>query len=176
MGTEFRIPVEQIRDYLAKGWLTHDGMWFYHVCTDVGMEKANTLNRAAIRSMAVLEVKRTRDILGFANRRIESFDEIYDYLQKALDLLLPGSVRARLQIRAAPPNVILWEWEEGECFAYKGIKLIGCIDRYACGVMYRIGCWLDALQIEHRIDPVIHGCMMHEQGYCRGEIIINCDR
>jgi len=69
-------------------------------------------------------------------------------------------------------GVFRWEWKKGECFAYKGICQLGCIDRYRCGVIFRIGCWLDAMDIQHRIEPMPDACMMHEKGLCRGDIIM----
>ena len=68
-----------------------------------------------------------------------------------------------------------WEWESGECFAFKGMKRIGIIDGYQCGVMYRIECWLEALGIKYSIDPRIDKCIMHETGACLGEIKVRFD-
>jgi len=48
------VKKEEIRDLLGKGWLTHDGMWFFNVCQEFGIERANTLNRAAIKSVSVI--------------------------------------------------------------------------------------------------------------------------
>jgi hypothetical protein len=168
-----QISPEQIRDYLAKGWLTHDGMWFYNACQAVGIDQANAINRAAIRSMAPLEMQRTRKILGMEDRRVESLDNLFAYLQSALELVLPASVLKRFNVSVHAPDTIRWNWDDGECFAYKGVKQIGCIERYACGVIYRIDCWLDMLQIDHRIDPPVKTCLMHEKGKCRGKIIVN---
>jgi hypothetical protein len=66
---------EEIRDLLGKGWLTHDGMWFYSVYMEYGIAKANKLNKDAIKSMVPFEVQRLLE-------------------------------------------VIHWEWEKNECFAY----------------------------------------------------------
>jgi len=53
MRTMKSIKKEEIRDLLGKGWLTHDGMWFYQTAKEFGIDKANELNRAAIKSMSV---------------------------------------------------------------------------------------------------------------------------
>ena len=55
-------------------------------------------------------------------------------------------------------------------FAYKGMKKIGIIDGYNCGVMYRIECWLEAMGIPFSVNPKISKCMMHEKGACSGNI------
>ncbi|MBP7736326.1 MAG: hypothetical protein KA369_10180 [Spirochaetes bacterium] len=163
----------RIRDYLAKGWLTHDGMWFFNALNTLGIETANALNRAAIRSMASMEMQRTMAILGITPQDLGAFPDLADFMIRALDMVLPASILKHYHATMLPPNIFRWEWEPGECFAYKGIKLAGCIDRYSCGVIYRIGCWLDALGIEHRIEPNPDTCMMHEKGYCHGDIIVN---
>ncbi|MEJ2170568.1 MAG: hypothetical protein P8X90_34165 [Desulfobacterales bacterium] len=63
-----------------------------------------------------------------------------------------------------------WHWQTGQCFAYKGMKQIGMIDGYRCGVMYRIECWLVALGIAYSMQPPIEGCRMHAEGACKGQI------
>jgi hypothetical protein len=165
------IEQHALKDYLAKGWLSHDGMWFYNAVQQLGIGEANRLNLAAIRSMAPLEVQRTRKILGMNQDKIVSFAELHHFLLTALEMVLPSSLLEKLSMETAVPDTFRWEWERGECFAFKGVSLIGCIDRYECGVMLRIACWLDNLGIKHRMEPVIKGCLMHDKGYCRGDIV-----
>ena len=170
MGVLNKIGKREIRDLLGKGWLTHDGMWFYHTYQELGIEKANKLNKAAIRSLAPIEIKRVKKALGIGGEKIGTFEELKDFMLEALEMTLPNSVFERLRFRASSKDLLHWEWESGECFAYKGMKQIGIIDGYRCGVMYRIECWLEALGIKYSIDPKIDKCMMHEKGACLGDI------
>lgn len=62
------IRKEEIRDLLGKGWLTHDGAWFVAVAQELGIEKANRLNRVAIGAMAPIEARRLCEILGLKAR------------------------------------------------------------------------------------------------------------
>ena len=165
-----RIDKKEIRDLLGKGWLTHDGMWFYHTYQELGIEKANKLNKAAIRSLAPIEIKRVKKALGIGGEKIGTFEELKDFMLEALEVILPNSVFEKFRFRASSKDLLHWEWESGECFAYKGMKQIGIIDGYRCGVMYRIECWLEALGIKYSIDPKIDKCMMHEKGACLGDI------
>jgi len=165
-----KIEKRNIRDLLGKGWLTHDGMWFYHTYQELGIEKANVLNRAAIRSLATIEVKRIKKVLGIGGEKIGTFEELTDFMLEAFEMILPNSVFEKFQFRASSKDLLHWEWESGECFAFKGMKQIGVIDGYRCGVMYRIECWFEALGIKYRIDPKIDKCMMHETGACLGDI------
>jgi Family of unknown function (DUF6125) len=170
MGVLAGIEKTEIRDLLAKGWLTHDGMWFYQTCQEFGIEKANALNKAAIKSLAPIEIERTKRILGIDKGRFDTFDELMDFMLAALEVTLPDSVFKKINFSSPLKDRIHWDWESGQCFAYKGMKQIGAIDRYRCGVMYRIECWLEALGIKYSMHPRIDGCLMHEKGVCEGEI------
>ncbi|MGB5747928.1 MAG: DUF6125 family protein [Desulfobacterales bacterium] len=165
-----KIGKREIRDLLGKGWLTHDGMWFYHTYQELGIEKANKLNKAAIRSLAPIEIKRIKKALGIDEEKIGTFEELKDFLLEAFEMTLPDSVFKRFRLRASSKDLLHWQWENGECFAYKGMKQIGIIDGYRCGVMYRIECWLETLGIKYSIDPKIDKCMMLEKGACLGDI------
>ena len=165
-----KVEKSEIRDLLGKGWLTHDGMWFYHTYQELGVEKANKLNKAAIRSLAPIEIKRVKKALGIGGKKIGAFEELKDFMLEALEVILPNSVFEKFRFRASSKDLLHWEWERGECFAYKGMKQIGIIDGYRCGVMYRIECWLEALGIKYSIDPKIDKCIMHASGACSGDI------
>ncbi len=64
-------------------------------------------------------------------------------------------------------NKMAWEFNQNKCFAYSGIKRLGVIEQYECGVLYRIKCWLDELGITHRFIPEIGKCHMHFNGIVR---------
>ena len=165
-----KIEKAELRDLLGKGWLTHDGMWFYHTYQEFGIEKANTLNKAAIRSLAPIEINRVKNVLGIREEKIATFEKLKDFMLEALELILPKSVFEKFRFRASSKDLLHWEWESGECFAYKGMKQIGIIDDYRCGVMYRIECWFEALGIKYEIDPKIDKCIVHSTGNCSGDI------
>jgi hypothetical protein len=170
MGVLDGIEKTEIRNVMGKGWLTHDGMWFYHTCREFGIERANELNKAAIQSLAPIEIGRIKRLLGIAREKFETFDELVHFMRAALELTLPDSVFKNFHFTPAAKNLIRWKWESLQCFAYKGMKQIGVIDGYHCGVMYRIECWLEALGVRYSMQPVIEGCLMHEKGVCEGEI------
>ena len=175
MSALTKIGKNEIRDLLGKGWLTHDGMWFYQAYLDLGIEKANKLNKAAIRSIAPIEINRVKQALEKGEKKIETFEELKDFLLDAFEIILPYSVFRKFRFQASIKDLLHWEWESGECFAYKGMKRLGIIDEYRCGVIYRIDCWLEALGIKYIINPKIDKCIMHQKGACSGEIKILFD-
>lgn len=162
----------EIEDFLGKGWLTHDGMWFYHTYLDSGMDKANRVNREAIRSLAAVEMTRARKVLEVADEDLRTFEGLQAFMSDALEMILPESVLSRAEFTFVFPNVFHWEWEDGDCFAYKAMKQLGVIDEYVCGVMFRIECWLEHLGVPYTVEPAIEKCIMHETGRCRGDFTI----
>ena len=166
---------EELKDYLGKGWLTHDGMWFYHTYLDSGMETANRLNRGAIRSLAAIEMARARKVLQVEEDDLRTFEGLQAFMRDALEMTLPRSVFSRASFAFVPPNVFRWEWEDGECFAYKAMKQLGVIDEYVCGVIFRIECWLQNSGIPYTVEPRIEKCIMHETGHCRGDFTIDLE-
>ncbi|MBU1493740.1 MAG: hypothetical protein KJ956_07215 [Actinobacteria bacterium] len=165
-----RMAKDQIRDLLAKGWLTHDGMWFVHVAAELGIERANALNRAAIHSMSEIEVGRLLDALGVDAAALTTSDQVCSLLADGLAVVLPDSISSRISLSAPDPTAICIEWDEGECFAYRGMRRVGLLDWYECGVLYRIECWLETLGIRHEVDPPVGRCRMRIDGRCASEV------
>lgn len=159
------IDKKDLKELLSKGWITHDAMWLFNAVKECGVEMGNRLNLAAIQMMAPFEIKRIKKMLEMGDR-LERFDELIVFVRAAYDLLIPNFMKVSFSVPEF--NVIAWDWEEGGCFAYKGIMNIGIIEGYRCGPMHRINCWYDSLGVKYRIDPEVEGCLMHLQGSCRG--------
>jgi len=171
-------PVDEkgIRELLAKGWLTHDAMWFYSVYRDLGVEKTNDLNLSAIKALAPIEVARLQRFLGIQGKQIDSFEALDDFMKAAFAITLPKSVACHFDFRATSTGVFHWEWEPGCCFAFQGMQNLGILDTYRCGVLYRVECWFDALGIGHRTDPEIDTCIMSDSRTCSGNITVELNR
>lgn len=58
------------------------------------------------------------------------------------------------------------EWKVPKCFAFEGVRRLGVIDKYECGIVERIFGWLDELEINYSIQPKPVGCSMHKYGVC----------
>jgi len=157
---------KEIVDFLNKNWMTHDGMWFFHCLEGFGIEATNKLNKSAIKSLAPIEIARMKKTLGCES--IENFHEFKAFFAEASNLLIPDFMGGKFTY--PEENKIAWGFHDGECFAHAGIKMLGAIDHYECGVLYRVKCWLDELGISHRFSPEIGKCHMHISGSCSGEI------
>ncbi len=158
---------KEIIDLLNKCWMTHDGMWFHHCLQEVGIETTNRLNKSAIKSLSSIEIKRLKTAFGF-EKDIETFEEFKQFFKAVSSFVAPDFMNVRWHF--PEKGRMTWEFDPGQCFAYKGISRLGAIDRYECGVLYRVKCWIEELGIEHRFDPDIDRCLMHSNGNCSGNI------
>ena len=164
-----KLEKTELQELLLKGWMSHDGLWFYHSLQESGIEKTNRINLAAIRSMAFLETKRIRKTFGLDKIPVTNFEILQDNLN-ALWGVAKGEFMD-FSYSFMDGNRIHWEMDS--CWAFHGIKKMGVIDNYQCGVMERVLCWLDAMQVKHTISPVINGCIMHQNGSCSGNIYVS---
>lgn len=161
------ISQKETIDLLAKCWMTHDGMWFFHCLQEFGIAATNKINKSAIQSLASIEIKRIKHVLGIENN-IKNFDEFRLFFTETFKLMIPDFMNVSFNF--PEQNRMTWEFRQGKCFAYEGIKRLGAIDTYECGVLFRIKCWLEALEIKCRFDPEIDKCSMHFTGNCCGNI------
>ena len=151
---------DEIKELVSKNWITHDAMWFYHCLQEFGIEKTNQLNKAAIRDMSAIEIKRIHKALGEAP--ISTFDEFKHFFDVTMEIATGKFMKYRYTSPAH--NLVHGEWDS--CFAYDGMKALGVADRYECGVMLRINTWLDTMGIKYEVEPAVTGCMMHTDGKC----------
>ena len=150
----------QLKEILIKNWMTHDAMWFYHSVQSFGMEKTNVVNKAAVRSMAGVEIKRLRKALGV--ERIETFGQFREFYSAVMEVVLGDFMKSSFSFPGH--NRVHGEWKS--CFAYDGLTKYGMIDQYQCGIMDRVEGWFDALGIPYTVTPKVDGCMMHTEGRC----------
>jgi hypothetical protein len=161
------ISQKETIDLLGKCWMTHDGMWFFHCLREVGIAATNKINKAAIHSLASIEIKRIKQVLGI-EKEIVNYNEFRSFFMEASKLMVPDFMNVSFSF--PEQNRMTWTFRQGKCFAYEGIKKLGAIDTYECGVLFRIKCWLEALEIQNRFDPEIDKCSMHFTGKCSGNI------
>ena len=161
------VPRKEVTDLLNKCWMTHDGMWFFHCLEEFGIETTNRLNKSSIKSLAAMEVQRLRRLLGF-DTDIDNFPDFKRFFRGAAHYMIPDFMNGSFDFPRK--NHMSWVFKENRCFAYKGIKRLGVIEDYECGVLYRIKCWIEALGMTCDTTPEIGPCHMHYTGACAGDI------
>ena len=163
-----QLDKKQVKELLVKCWMTHDGSWFYNCARELGIDAANKLNKAAIKNLSVIEMHRVEKALGQEKIKIKTFDQLKDFINNAFSVIKGDFMDFEYSFHE--DNRI--HWEMNSCFAYNGMKMIGFHKQYECGVIYRIGCWLDALGIDYTIRPKIDICLLNSQQKCSGDIIV----
>jgi len=155
-----RATSEQIRDFLVKQWMTHDAMWFAHSVEEMGVESADRVNGRAVRSMARVEAKRLMRLLGLP--RVIDFDGFRDFVDQAWPVI--GA--KWMGFSHAFPAAGVMRCQMHDCFAHQGLKRLGVIEQYHCGIFQRVEGWMEELGVGFAVTPRVTGCMMHEQGHC----------
>ena len=154
------LNTNELKEILIKGWMTHDGMWFQGCLQACGIEQTNKINRGAVRDMAKIEVKRMAKALGVG--RVDGFDDLQALLNGISHTLVADFMDITFSL--SRPNQLYCQMKT--CWAHDGIKRIGVIDQYECGVFDRISGWFEGLGIDYSVTPEVKECMMHSQGEC----------
>jgi len=164
-----KLDKHQLKEFLVKCWMTHDGSWFYNCVTELGIDRANNLNKGAIKALSIIEVQRVLKALGDESIKIETFEQLKKFFDDGFSVI-KGDF---MDFNYSFPAKNLMHWEMNKCFAYEGMKRIGVKEKYECGLLYRIGCWLDTLGIKFKLEPKFEECLLYSQEKCVGNIIFN---
>jgi len=159
----------QLKELLVKCWMTHDGSWFYNCVKEFGIETANKLNKASIKTLSPFEVQRVQKALGMEKTKVKSFEQLKTFINNGFSLL-KGDF---MDFNYTFPRKNVLHWEMGRCFAYEGMKRIGITNKYECGLLYRLGCWLEVIGVKFKLEPEINECLYHSQEKCVGNMIFN---
>jgi hypothetical protein len=160
----------QLKEILIKNWMTHDAMWFYHCLRQCGIEKTNQINRAAVRAMGIIEIRRIQKAVGL--HKLITFGDVRSLLEATWDIVKGDFMKASFSLRSR--NVLRGDFKR--CFAYEGMKRMGVVERYQCGIFERIYGWFDGMGIEYTVSPQVEGCMMQTEGRCFREIMFSVDK
>jgi hypothetical protein len=75
----------ELKEILIKNWMTHDAMWFYHCLQECGIERTNKINKAAVRALGIIEIKRIQRAVGIQN--VATFEDLKLLLEAAWDIV-----------------------------------------------------------------------------------------
>ena len=160
----------ELKEILIKNWMTHDAMWFYHCLRECGIDSTNKINKAAVRGMGIIEIRRIQKAVGI--KEVTTLEDFRSLVEAAWDIVKGDFMKSNFSLPAE--NILRGDFER--CFAYEGIKQIGAIERYECGIFERIYGWFDGMGMKYSVSPEVEGCMMHTEGKCFREITFAFDR
>ncbi|MCP5029015.1 MAG: hypothetical protein GY929_22305 [Actinomycetia bacterium] len=162
------IDKEELHSLLLRSWMTHDAMWLANTIREVGIERANKLNRAAVRDMAAVEAKRICRLIDLD--AVRSFDDLRRFVEAATDLVIPPFMDFNVEWSATDNSM---QFEVTKCFAFDGVTMLGIADDYECGIYERIYGWLNALKVGYEAFPPGDHCLKHRIGQCLRRITIS---
>jgi len=163
MDLSIKLNSEEVKELFSKNWLTHDAMWYGTCVNELGSEKANKLNKTAVRLMATIEIKRIVGLMGRPmGAGINTFHELKEIIGTAFQLVQTSFMT--FDYSFPEENMLLGSFNE--CFAYNGVKKYGMIANYDCGIVERVKGWLDGLSVSYVMEPDFTGCLMYQKGTC----------
>ena len=161
-----KLDKKEIREFFSKNWMTHDAMWFGNVMQALGAEKANEINKGAVKAMAGVEIKRILKLMGKPRDTvITTFEELKEIIDTTYKLIQPEFMKLYYGF----PDKNIFRGGFHECFAHDGVSKFGFIDVYQCGIVIRVQGWLEGLGVKYDMIPEFNGCLMHQNGKCEIE-------
>ena len=94
---------------------------------------------AAVKAVAAVEIRRLKKAIGVD--KFETFSESGNSFKRPWGPI--GGDFMKYSFEAEEMNRIRSTWHR--CFAYEGIKALGVIEQYECGIMDRVEGWFDTL-------------------------------
>jgi Family of unknown function (DUF6125) len=157
---------DELKEIILKCWMSHDGSWFYHCFHEFGIEAANRLNKAAIKSLAQIELPRIARALEIDISGAPTPEMLREVVDGAFSVVKGDFMYFDYRFISQDQM----EWTMKRCFAFEGMKRLGLEDGYECGLLYRVGAWVQVLGIDYEIAEPINGCMMNEKGFCANSV------
>ncbi len=158
------IEKDELKDLLNANWMTHDATWFASCMQEIGIEKTNLINKKAVNEMAKMEARRLKKLLGI--KKISNMEELKRFFETGFAIIKGTFMKFEMEFDEKN-NLI---WKIPKCFAYEGVKRLGTIDKYECGIVERVFGWLEVLDVGYTITPKPNGCNMHNFGRCEMEM------
>ncbi len=159
------ITKDQLREFLVKNWMTHDGAWFFYTCMELGIDKANRLNTSAIKMLAEVEQKRLLKLMGWQGRKVTTFDDLKALIDNGFSVI-KGDF---MDFGYSFPDKNVMRWSMHKCWAIEGVKKLGVEKEYKCGVLWRVECWLKNAGVKFEMDPPVKTCLLNSSSKCEGE-------
>lgn len=161
----------EVKELFSKNWLTHDAMWYGSCMQELGPDKANQLNKGAVRLMADIEIKRILKLMGKPRGYVaDNFEDLAEIIETAFNLVQTSFMKFDFSF----PEKNLLRGQFSYCFAYEGVKKFGLIDNYDCGIVERVKGWVDSLGVKYEATE-FSGCLMHQHGQCVVDIRFDFD-
>jgi hypothetical protein len=158
---------ETEKDLLRRCWLWHDARWFAAVAGEFGMAAANRINRANVRALGQVEMRRLMKARGVDQvADLAAAMRLYD---AGRDLYVPGSLMDA-EVGAIADGS--YEVTFRRCYVHENIVRAGIADAYECAVFARIEGWHDAWGLPLAEDLPARTCALAAGQQCRQRLAV----
>ena len=127
------------KELLRRCWYWHDARWFAGVAAEFGIETANRINRANVRALGQVEMRRLMRAAGV--ERVATIAGALRLYEAARELYVPASfMEADVEgVSGAGYDVVM-----RRCYVHENIVRAGIAATYGCAVFERLQGWHDA--------------------------------
>ena len=156
-----KLNKDQLRDILIKNWMTHDALWYGEVAAKFGMADASPMNLRVCRKLGQIECGRLMKMVEAPPPTgIEEYQELFEVGKQ---VFFPGFVSVHIDYPGNDSQVFQFL----DCFAHRGMKKIGLIPDYECGIFERIEGWFDAMELRYTRTPDLSRCLKFNGKECK---------
>jgi hypothetical protein len=155
------INKNQLKDILIKNWMTHDALWYREVAAKFGMVEASPMNLRVCRELGQIEFGRLMKVVQApAPACIEEYQKLFELGKQvffpdfiSVEICFPGNDSQVFQI--------------SDCFAHRGMKKLGLLAGYECGIFERLEGWFDAMALRYTRTPDLSRCLKFQGKECK---------
>jgi len=157
----FALDRDQLKDMLLRNWLTHDALWYGEVAAKLGMAEASPMNLRVCRKLGRIEFKRLMNAAeALPPKNFEAYRELFEL---GKEVFVPEFITIQIDY----PGNSVQVFRISECFAYNGMKKLGLLYEYECGIFERIEGWFDAMGLRYTRTPDLRRCLKFKGEECR---------
>jgi hypothetical protein len=155
------INQDQLRNILIKNWMTHDALWYGEVAAKFGMAEASPMNLRVCRKLGQIEFGRLMKMVGAPPPKdIEEYQELFEIGKQ---VFFPDFISVQIDYPSDDSQVFHFL----DCFAYRGMKKLGLLPDYECGIFERIEGWFDAMGLKYTRTPDLSRCLKFKGKECK---------
>jgi hypothetical protein len=155
------INQNQLKDMLLRNWLTHDALWYAEVAAKLGMAEASPMNLRVCRKLGRIEFKRLMNAADALPPK--NFTVYRELFELGKGVFVPEFIAIQIDY----PGNSVQVFRVSECFAYNGMKKLGLLSEYECGIFERIEGWFDAMGLRYTRTPDLRRCLKFKGEECR---------
>jgi hypothetical protein len=155
------INQDQLRNILIKNWMTHDALWYGEAAAKFGMAEASPMNLRVCRKLGQIEFGRLMKLVEASSpKNIEEYQELFELGKQ---VFFPDFVSAQISYPDNDSQIFHFL----DCFAHRGMKKLGLLPDYECGILERIEGWFDAMGLKYTRTPDLSRCLKLKGKECR---------